>query len=113
MSNEESTELEIVTDLVGYTAGFCAAIITIPQIYRIIKTKKANDVALWTIILLLITSALFITYGVLISSLPLIITDIVAFILDGVLLISKLYFDYKTKREEENVERNPELESDV
>lgn len=85
----------IITDIIGYAAGLCAVIITLPQIYRVIRTKKTKDVSLWTIILLMMTSLLYTIYGILIDSMPLIVMDTISFVLEGVLLSLKIYFDCK------------------
>ena len=88
---------DIITNIIGYTAGFCAVIITLPQIYKIITTKKAKDISIWSIILLLVTSLLYTIYGILIDSMPLIIMDAISFVLEGILLGLKIYFDCKTQ----------------
>lgn len=84
---------QILVDVIGYLAGTCAVIITLPQIYKVLKTNKAKDIAIWTIILLMLTSFLYVVYGILINSMPLIVTDTIAFILEAILLGLKVYFD--------------------
>ena len=86
----------IIVDIIGYAAGFCAVIITLPQIYRVIRTKKAKDVSLWSIILLMMTSLLYTIYGIFIKSMPLIVMDAISFVLEGILLGLKIYFDYNS-----------------
>jgi MtN3 and saliva related transmembrane protein len=83
----------ILVDVIGYLAGTCAVIITLPQIYKVLKTRKVKDIAIWTIILLMLTSFLYVVYGILINSMPLIVTDTIAFILEAILLGLKVYFD--------------------
>ena len=90
---------DILTDAIGYVAGSCAAIISVPQIYKVIKTKSAHDVAIWTIVLLMITSFLYTVYGFLIGSLPLIITDIAAFILNTIMLVLRIVYGRKGDKE--------------
>ena len=36
----------MITDILGYLAGFLATIVMIPQSYKIIKTKKSDDISL-------------------------------------------------------------------
>jgi MtN3 and saliva related transmembrane protein len=90
-----SDEDDIIADTFGYVAGSCAVIISLPQIIKVIKTKKADDLSAWTILLLMLTSALYIVYGFLIDSTPLIVTDSVALLLGTILLILKFFFDWK------------------
>lgn len=95
---------DILTDFIGYVAGTYATIISVPQIYKVIKTKSAHDVAIWTIVLLMTTSFLYTIYGFLIGSLPLIITDIAAFILNTIMLILRIV--YGRKRDKKDTDHN-------
>ena len=96
------TDNQLAIDAVGYVAGFFAAIITMPQIYKIIKLKKADDLSIWMIILLALTSSLYIFYGILIKSTPLVVTDSLALLLDIILLILKIAFDMRNKNNDQD-----------
>ena len=43
-----------IYDIIGYIATFLTVITGIPQLFKIIKTKKSNDISLHTFIILFI-----------------------------------------------------------
>ena len=76
--------------------GYFAAILTtaafLPQLIKTIKTKKADDVSLLTLIMFISGVGSWIIYGYVISSTPILIANTITFILNFFLLISKIYF---------------------
>ena len=76
--------------------GFSAAILTtlafIPQLIKTLKTKKAEDVSLTTLIMFLTGVAAWIIYGIQISSKPILIANIVTFLLNFLILVFKLIY---------------------
>ena len=78
------------------TFGYLAAILTtaafLPQLIKTLKTKKADDVSLTTLIMFIIGVLSSIIYGYTISSTPILIANLITLILNILILISKLYF---------------------
>ena len=76
--------------------GYIAAILTtaafLPQLIKTLKTKKAEDVSLVTLIMFICGGGSWIIYGYKISSLPILIANIITFILNLLILISKIYY---------------------
>ena len=76
--------------------GYFAAILTttafLPQLIKTLKTKKADDVSLLTLIMFLSGVASWIIYGYAISSFPILMANIITFILNFFILISKIYY---------------------
>ena len=76
--------------------GYIAAILTtaafLPQLIKTLKTKKAEDVSLVTLIMFICGVGSWIIYGYEISSLPILIANIVTLILNLFILISKIYY---------------------
>ena len=64
------------TDFFGYCAATSLIITLCPQIYHTYKTKKVEDLSYFFIVLNLITSFLFLIYGILLKQLPIIIANI-------------------------------------
>ena len=60
---------------VGIAAGICTAISLLPQLIRIIKTKKADDISYFMLFILLVGLAGWIWYGILKKDYPIIITN--------------------------------------
>ena len=79
--------------------GYFAAILTtaafLPQLIKTLKTKKAEDVSLVTLIMFICGVGSWIVYGFAISSLPVVIANIITFILNSFILIFKIYYARK------------------
>ena len=82
--------------------GYFAAILTtaafLPQLIKTLNTKKAEDVSLITLIMFICGVGCWIIYGYKISSSPILIANIVTFILNLFILISKVYYSKNIKR---------------
>ena len=80
--------------------GYFAAILTtaafLPQLIKTLKTKKADDVSLITLIMFIFGVGSWIIYGYKISSFPILIANIITFILNLFILISKIYYTKET-----------------
>ena len=78
--------------LFGYTAAVLTTVAFLPQLIKTLKTKKADDVSLVTLIMFLSGVLSWIVYGYRISSIPILIANIITFVLNFFILISKIYF---------------------
>ena len=76
--------------------GYLAAILTtaafLPQLIKTLNSKKADDVSLVTLIMFICGVGFWILYGYEISSLPILTANIITFILNFFILISKIYY---------------------
>ena len=76
--------------------GYLAAILTtaafLPQLIKTLKTKKADDVSLVTLIMFICGVVFWIIYGFKISSIPILLANVVTLILNLFILISKIYY---------------------
>ena len=83
--------------------GYFAAILTtaafLPQLVKTLKTKKADDVSSLTLIMFICGVGSWIIYGYKISSSPILVANIITFILNLFILISKTYFSKKLNRD--------------
>ena len=79
--------------------GYFAAILTtaafLPQLIKTLKTKKADDVSLITLVMFICGVAFWIIYGYKISAFPIIIANTITLILNLFILISKIYYAKK------------------
>ena len=82
--------------------GYIAAILTtaafLPQLIKTLKTKKAEDVSLVTLIMFICGVGCWIIYGYKISSLPILIANIITLILNLFILISKIYYSRNNRK---------------
>ena len=79
-------------DVFGYFAAILTTAAFLPQLIKTLKTKKADDVSLTTLIMFIIGVLSWIIYGYKISSKPILIANLVTIILNILILISKVYF---------------------
>ena len=79
-------------DIFGYLAAILTTAAFIPQLIKTLKTKKADDVSLTTLIMFIIGVFSWIIYGYEISSTPILIANLITLILNIMILISKIYF---------------------
>ena len=79
--------------------GYFAAVLTtaafLPQLIKTLKTKKADDVSLITLIMFICGVGSWIVYGYKISSFPILVANIITFLLNLFILISKIYYSKK------------------
>ncbi len=79
----------------GYFAAILTTLAFLPQLIKTLKTKKAEDVSLITLIMFLTGVLSWIIYGYKISSKPILIANIITFILNLLILIFKINFSKK------------------
>jgi len=76
--------------------GYIAAILTtaafLPQLIKTLKTKKADDVSLITLIMFITGVLFWIIYGYRISSLPIMLANVITLTLNSLILVSKIYY---------------------
>lgn len=75
---------------IGYVAGLLATIAFLPQIAKIIRERSAKDISLGMYALFCSGIVLWLLYGVLISSGPVILSNSVTLLLSGTILILKI-----------------------
>ena len=71
-----------VTTVIGIGAGTCTGISLLPQLIKLIKEKKANDLSLFYLLILFTGLTLWIWYGIRKSDAPIIITNVVSLFLN-------------------------------
>ena len=79
-------------DFIGLMAGSCTTAAFIPQVLQVWKTKSAKDISLVMYVIFTLGVALWLTYGMAITSMPIIIANCVTLILAICILIMKLKY---------------------
>ena len=79
----------------GYSAAILTTLAFLPQLIKTLKTKKAEDVSLITLIMFLTGVLSWIIYGYKISSTPILLANLITFILNLLILIFKITFSKK------------------
>lgn len=77
--------------------GFIAAILTtisfLPQVLKVWQTRSARDVSLGMYLLFTVGVLLWLIYGLLLQSWPIILSNLITLLLAGLVLAMKLRFD--------------------
>ena len=82
----------IYIEFFGYFAAILTTLAFLPQLIKTLKTKKAEDVSLTTLIMFLTGVLAWIIYGIQISSKPILIANIITFLLNFLILVFKLIY---------------------
>ena len=80
------------TTLLGFIGGALTTISFLPQVIKTWKTRSTSDVSLWMFLLLCIGIIIWIIYGFLINSLPVIFANLISFILTSIILVFKIRY---------------------
>jgi MtN3 and saliva related transmembrane protein len=75
------------TFIIGLAAGACTSLSLLPQLIKMVREKKANDISLFYLLILFAGLSLWIWYGVKRKDLPVILTNVVALILNVVIIL--------------------------
>ena len=87
-----------MADIIGTGAGLCSMASFTPQLLKIWREKDASSISLRMYVVTVTGFSLWIVYGVLLGSFPVIVTNSVCLVLSGAILTLKWRF---TRREEE------------
>ncbi|MBI5453712.1 MAG: SemiSWEET transporter [Deltaproteobacteria bacterium] len=78
--------------ILGLVGGTLTTVSFLPQVFKTWKSRSAKDVSLWMFLILSLGIVMWIIYGFLIGSIPVIAANIVSFILVFTILILKIIF---------------------
>ena len=84
--------MNILTNIIGYTATFTGMFLMLPQVARSFRTKKAGDVSMVMVLMYISNSVLWFAYGLLIFAPPVFIANAVALVISVVQLVLKLKY---------------------
>lgn len=79
-------------DIVGHVGSALSSITFMPQVYRIWKTKSAGDLSMATILIVFVSTLIWLIYGIGKSLWPVIICNGIICALSLVLVYFKLVF---------------------
>ena len=76
--------------VLGLVAGVLTTVAFLPQVIRTWKTRSTKDISLGMFSIYVAGIALWLAYGLMLGDLPLILSNIVTFVLAGTILLLKL-----------------------
>ena len=65
----------LLENFIGTAGGIVSSVTFLPQVIKIWKTKSAKDLTMMTLFFLILNVSLWLTYGLLKTDFPLIITN--------------------------------------
>lgn len=80
------------TDWIGSAAATLTTTAFIPQAWKVWRTRHTADISLGMYILFTLGVALWLVYGILLGSWPIIIANSVTLLLAGLVLVMKIIF---------------------
>lgn len=81
-----------VHDLLGAVAGSLTTAAFVPQVVKTWKSRSAGDISLGMFLIFSLGVALWLVYGVLIGSLPIVAANAITLVLASAILAMKLWF---------------------
>ena len=82
-----------MTQWVGIGAGILTAFSMLPQLIKVIKEKKAEDISIVMVLVLIGGLIMWIVYGVMKEDWPLIITNSFSVLVNSLLLIFRIKYN--------------------
>jgi len=76
----------------GYAAGALTTLAFLPQLLKVVKSRSTHDISLLMFAVICTGITLWLIYGILIESLPIILANLVTLIIAGSILLLKIRF---------------------
>ncbi|MFA6329895.1 MAG: SemiSWEET transporter [Candidatus Micrarchaeia archaeon] len=79
-------------EIVGLLAGLITTISSLPQLFKIVRTKKTRDISLGMFVLYFCGLVLWLAYGLLLGALPIILANLASMAIVAAILALKLKY---------------------
>ncbi len=77
---------------IGLFAATCTTIAFLPQVIKVVKSKHTKDISVRMYLIFIIGLLSWLTYGILIQNIPLILANAITFLLAGWILVLKIKY---------------------
>lgn len=78
--------------IIGIVAGICTGVSLLPQLIKIIKEKKADDISFFMLFILMAGLAGWVWYGILKEDFPIIITNSFSFLMNCAIIFFRIKY---------------------
>jgi MtN3 and saliva related transmembrane protein len=78
------------SELIGYLAAGATTASLIPQAINVVRTRDTHSISLWMYVIFTLGVALWLVYGLLLKSQPIILANVVTLFFAAVILAYKL-----------------------
>ena len=79
-------------EILGYLATALTVVAFAPQVWRVWKLRETRDISLATFALLFLGATVWLIYGILIGSPPIVLTNAALAFFQGIIMIFKLKY---------------------
>lgn len=86
-----------LNDLIGIAAGTLTTVSFVPQVIKTWRSRSTADISFTMFLLFSAGVALWLYYGVVIHSLPVILSNVVTLALSSSIILMKLWFDRSSR----------------
>ena len=86
-------------ELTGHLGALLTSITFVPQVYKAWQTKSVGDLSLTMILIVFISTIVWLTYAISLMLWPVILANVVVSLLSVILIIFKLTFPKQTSSE--------------
>jgi len=84
----------MIASFIGIIAGICTSASLFPQLLKIIRERKAEDISWGMLVILISGLGLWVVYGFMKNDLPIILTNLFALVINAL----TIWFTYKYKK---------------
>jgi MtN3 and saliva related transmembrane protein len=84
--------LDFIIKYIGFFAAFCTTISFLPQAIKVYQSKSTKDISLYMFLIFTIGTFCWLVYGVVISSVPIILANTITLVLSFFILIYKIKY---------------------
>ena len=79
-------------EILGFVAAFLTTASFIPQALKVIKTKHTHDLSLYMYSMFFVGVCLWLVYGIMLKSTPIILANLVTLVFSGIILVMKIKY---------------------
>jgi len=91
-----------MTDAIGFLAGALTTIAFVPQALKMYTTKSGKDVSARMLLIFSAGVVLWLIYGIMIESVPVILANVVTLILSGTIIALKTRYSRPNPRDKQS-----------
>jgi MtN3 and saliva related transmembrane protein len=95
--------MQATTEAIGLLAGTLTTVAFVPQLLKIYRTKSGKDISAKMFSLFSAGIVLWLIYGILLRSLPLILSNVVTLVLSLTIIALKIRYRQRPRGEEQDI----------
>ena len=85
----------IIVEGIGYLAAVFGTALMIPQVYKMYKSKRVEDLSMVMIFVYIVNCALWLAYGIMLNKMPMIACNAIAEVIGLIQLVLKFKYTKK------------------